>query len=447
MGSRDHDATAAAGDAEMEDAQDMLPSYEPWPDRWRDIDYLLNRVGPYATSEFIPGDELKDVMRNYVKILVIGAGGLGCELLKDLALTGFRDIHVVDMDTIDVSNLNRQFLFRMKDVGKPKATVAAEFVMRRAPGVRITPYFGRIQDKDESYYEQFHIIICGLDSVDARRWINSMIVGMYIPEDETTRRAIVDGGTEGVRGQARVIIPGKTACFECSLDLQTKPVTFPICTIANTPRLPEHCIEWASVMEWPKHFPDQKVDGDDPDHIRWLLEKAQSRAKEFNIQGVTYSLTQGVVKNIIPAIASTNALVAAACANEAFKLISNCAPYLDNYMTYNADAGLYTNTFPLDRKLDCPVCGSEVRKITVKADVTLQDFFDTLAEIEDLRLKAPSATVGGKSLYIRGPPSLEEMLRPNLPKKLRDLLRGHNELAITDPSLAKQIIRIIIKFD
>ena len=71
----------------------------------------LERPGPFQNQGFEPGNDVKEFLAE-AKILVIGAGGLGCELLKNLALSGFRDLTVIDMDTIDLSNLNRQFLFR-----------------------------------------------------------------------------------------------------------------------------------------------------------------------------------------------------------------------------------------------------------------------------------------------------------------------------------------------
>ena len=81
-------------------------------DYYDGLDTILTREGPFQDAEFEGCEDNRVILTQMAKILVVGAGGLGCELLKSLALMGFRDIAVIDMDTIDVSNLNRQFLFR-----------------------------------------------------------------------------------------------------------------------------------------------------------------------------------------------------------------------------------------------------------------------------------------------------------------------------------------------
>ncbi|CAB4384804.1 hypothetical protein RhiirA5_363412 [Rhizophagus irregularis] len=415
------------------------------PDRWSHLYKILDRRGPFADPSFTPGHG-EEILLNTCKVLVIGAGGLGCEILKNLALSGFKNIEVIDMDTIDLSNLNRQFLFRPSDVGKPKAKVAAEFIMKRATDVKVTYYHGKIQDKDDDYYLGFQLIICGLDSVDARRWINATLVNLVDGEPERIR-VLVDGGTEGFKGQARVIIPTITSCYECSLDMLSKQRTFPICTIANTPRLPEHCIEWASVIQWPKERSDIKMDTDEPTHIQWLYETALKRAKEFNITGVTYSLTQGVVKNIIPAIASTNAIIAASCCNEAFKLITNAQPYLNNYMMYTGNEGLYTYTFEHQKKPDCPVCGNERVSMEVSKEITVEDFIEYLQEKQDIQLKKPSLSHANtnEKIYWQSPPFFEQKTRPNLEKKLIEMVKQDDEITVTDTTLPISL-QIVISY-
>lgn len=373
-------------------------------------------------------------------ISVIGAGGLGCEILKDLALSGFRDIHVIDMDTIDLSNLNRQFLFRKKDIGKSKAIVAAEFINKRVKGVKVTPYFGKIQDKSNDYYMQFAMVICGLDNIEARRWMNATLVNMVDEENPDSLKPLIDGGTEGFKGQSRVIIPTITSCFECSLDLLGPQVNFPICTIANTPRQPEHCIEWASVLEWDRVFPDKKLDGDNPEHIQWLFETAQKRAQEFNIIGVTYTLTQGIVKHIIPAIASTNAIIAASCCNEAFKIATSCNTYMNNYMMYSGDDSVYTYTFEHHRKPNCAVCGNNLQHMTVSGEKTLDEFIELLREAPDIKANKPSLRGEESNLYFQQPPQLEQMTRGNLSKPLNELIENGEKITVSDKNLPFPVI-------
>jgi ubiquitin-like 1-activating enzyme E1 B len=97
------------------------------------------------------------LMRRVVdsRVLVVGAGGIGCELLKNLVLTGFSNIEVIDLDTIDTSNLNRQFLFHKPDVGKSKAVTASNSVLKYNPNAKIVPHFANAK--------VCCLILCGAD--------------------------------------------------------------------------------------------------------------------------------------------------------------------------------------------------------------------------------------------------------------------------------------------
>ena len=114
------------------------------------------------------------------------------------------------------------------------AEVAAEFITARVPGVKVTPHFCRIESKDQSFYRQFQIFVTGLDSVPARRWMNAMIFSLLHFDDATgavnpaTIRPMIDGGTEGFKGHARVIVPTLTACLECNIDLFPPQSTSPL---------------------------------------------------------------------------------------------------------------------------------------------------------------------------------------------------------------------------
>ena len=144
------------------------------------------------------------------RVLVIGAGALGNEILKNLALLGFLHVVVVDLDRIELSNLSRAILFRPSDVGRSKADTVAHAYRELLPEATIQPLTANVmQDCGLGLFAWADLILAGLDNREARLWINRAAW--------KTNRPWIDGAIEGINGVARVFLPGRAPCYECTL--------------------------------------------------------------------------------------------------------------------------------------------------------------------------------------------------------------------------------------
>ncbi len=145
------------------------------------------------------------------RVLVAGAGALGNEVIKNLALFGVGHIFVVDFDKIEISNLTRSVLFREKDAfeNRYKAEVAAERAMEINPQIKVTPIVGNLfSDVGMGLYKSVDVIIGCLDSRLARYQLNRMAM--------RTGKTWIDGSIENLTGVVKVFTPG-ISCYECSL--------------------------------------------------------------------------------------------------------------------------------------------------------------------------------------------------------------------------------------
>ncbi|KAI8970626.1 hypothetical protein BD414DRAFT_250378 [Trametes punicea] len=224
--------------------------------------------GRSTHARAILGEELYGRL-SQTKVLLVGAGGIGCELLKNIVLTGFGDITLLDLDTIDLSNLNRQFLFRKKDIKQSKAMVAAKTASAFNPNVKITPIHANIKEPqfDVAWFRGFDLVLNALDNLDARRHVNKMCMAATVP--------LVESGTAGYLGQVQPILKDRAECFDCVP--KPTPKTFPVCTIRSTPSQPIHCIVWAKSYLMPQLFGEDEDSGSELDEA----EKQGENAKEI----------------------------------------------------------------------------------------------------------------------------------------------------------------------
>lgn len=147
---------------------------------------------------------------HHAKVLVVGAGALGNEILKNLALLGVGEVVVVDLDTVENSNLSRSVLFREADCGRPKAEVAADRAREIYPEMKVHPVSANVvYDLGMGVYRWADVILGGLDNREARVAINTASGRMG--------KVWIDGAIERLDGVARVFDPACGPCYECTM--------------------------------------------------------------------------------------------------------------------------------------------------------------------------------------------------------------------------------------
>ncbi|KAG0150261.1 hypothetical protein CROQUDRAFT_130822 [Cronartium quercuum f. sp. fusiforme G11] len=200
----------------------------------------------YDNQIAVFGQEFQNKIANYRQFLV-GAGAIGCEMLKNWSMMGLATgpkgkISVTDMDSIEKSNLNRQFLFRPRDLGSFKSQAAPRAVCEMNPELqgKIVSYQDAVGDRTENifgddFFDELDCVTNALDNVLARQYMDRRCVYYEKP--------LLESGTLGTKANVQVVLPHLTESYSSSQDPPEKEA--PMCTVKSFPNVIEHTIQWA----------------------------------------------------------------------------------------------------------------------------------------------------------------------------------------------------------
>lgn len=189
----------------------------------------------------------KDIQQKIVELqyFIVGAGAIGCEMLKNWVLMGVGcsdkgHIYVTDMDRIEKSNLSRQFLFRSTDINNFKSSTAAAAVKVMNPEVNITAYQEKVASDTEhifgdDFFSKLSGVCTALDNVEARLYVDQRCLFYRLP--------MLESGTLGTKGNTQVVVPHLTENYGATRDPPEKSI--PVCTLKNFPNQIQHTLQWA----------------------------------------------------------------------------------------------------------------------------------------------------------------------------------------------------------
>jgi len=253
----------------------------------------------YSRQKLIQGWDQEKIRAG--KVLIVGVGALGSIVAVALAMQGVGRILIVDPDTVELSNLSRQLLFKDTDVGRPKAEAGSEAIRAINSQVDVQYFAGRIEDVPDRTIRDYDVIVDSLDNFDVRRWINSVAVNLGVP--------LVSGGLFGFYGNVQVVIPNQTPCLECQ------------------PLLPAHRLQKACTP---------------------LGEVRKAQASE-------------AVDEKIPSVASVSITIGGIMAQECTKiLLGRQDAVIRDFLFWDGFSEVFTR-LPLQRRAECVVCSDRFR--------------------------------------------------------------------------------------
>lgn len=280
---------------------------------------LENGEDRYSRQILIEDWDQKKVAESH--IVIVGAGAIGSVVGVILGGMGVGKISMIDFDSVELSNLNRQLLFRDEDVGINKAEAAARELRRINPTIHVEAYPMKMQAVPKDVYETCDVIVGCLDTYLARRWLNSLAVQLKIP--------LVLGGMFAMLGNLQVVIPFETACFECQ------------------PLIPQEKLSQACTP------------------------LGAERKEDYEKQGIVKE------EPPLPSVSTVSHVIGGLMAQEVTKLIVGFGKVVNNFLFYDLSY-LAQTEMPLARSPLCPVCGEAYKAEKVEFYVECDESYEEL---------------------------------------------------------------------
>lgn len=330
-----------------------------------------------------------------MNVLIVGAGGIGSALINTIDFTLVSRLGIVDMDLVEVSNLNRQFLFSASHIGRPKVEAVKDWIAVNLSNFPISFqfYHEKIQNLPAEILTSYNIFFNAVDNLEARLYLNNKLYELRHAK-KVSEFVLLDCGSEKLMGHVQIISSNDSPCLACvaSLFEQSSDFNVNYCTIKKIPLSFDDCLKVAILQSADTNNQRQEIFQNNeefqfdinrnPDLNRSAMihKLAKLKANEFGIEVKQISYTENFLRKFSLNLASTNSMIGALAWSAVHNMYRNI-PSNKNYVVINCEHGINVEAHTLEKNPQCRICQvpSEI-EVKVDSQMTLSDLERLMSE-------------------------------------------------------------------